>query len=380
VWSAGSSPMVDSAPVAAWLGGVHNSRALSAKVKKLLLDGFGEGVWLEDDMLDGTRGTAKDGRELWMTVLDDCSAVCKAPITKSDSVRLAQWVDAIFVHGESKDVTPTYVPSAAEKKDLEAQGMNAGTELRRLELACHVGRAPNTEGTVGGVYRGVPNAMAESKLAFKQNHETLDKVVERCRRECTLVHLDRFITNLASDLSASEEATDKLQSARVLMWFSEAKRNLSGATMAVLTYIDEYRATYRGRGLPVEYDTTIGQRAMNYGLAAGVGAHSMSLSGLAPKVNIAPSTATGSSLSYPSRSASESESSAAVLAMVEQLKGVSTAVSDMRSSMTALATKVDKLEGWKADQSITCSGCGEVGHRNRNCPNKDRKGKEKEEK
>ena len=72
------------------------ARALPTKVKDILLDGFKSGVWLLDDMLDGTRGTAKEGRELWISVLEDCANTTKETLTRSDSVRLAQWVDAIF--------------------------------------------------------------------------------------------------------------------------------------------------------------------------------------------------------------------------------------------------------------------------------------------
>ena len=361
--------MVDAGPAEAWLRGVHGERSLSKDLQKLLLDGFKAGVWTEDDFLDGTRGTSKDGRELWAALLDDCAKEAKKEVTKSDGVRLAQWIDAIFAKAPPKDVTPSYVPSSAEKKDLEAQGMTTGKELRRLELALFLGRAPNDDGIEGGVYRGVPNGMAESKLAFKQNHETIERVVARCRTDGSLAQLDRFITNLSADMSASDSATDKLQSARVLMWFSEAKRNLSGSTMAILTYIDEYRATYRGRGLPFEYDTTIGQRAMNLGMTGGLPSGGLSLKSLGG------TSSSGSSLSYPTHSMSETGSSAAITAAVDQMKGMTTAMESMQSTVLALAHKVEKLEGWKSDAHITCSGCGEVGHRNRNCPNKDRKAK-----
>ena len=200
----------------------------------------------------------------------------------------------------------------------------------------------------------------------------MDKVVARCRQECTLALLDRFLTNLASDLSASDVASDKVQSARVLMWWSEAKRNLSGATSAILTYIDEYRATYRGRGLPVEYDTTIGQRAMNIGMSMPMGGFDSKTSGHGGS-----STSSGSQLSYPSQSPSESAANAAAL---EQMKEITAAMRSMQSSIISLSSKVERMEGWKSDAHITCSKCGEVGHRAKNCPEKRKNKKTKEEK
>ena len=366
-----SSSVVDESAAVAWLGGERGSpkRGLPPKLQELLLAGFKSGHWTEDEMYDGTSGDAKQAREVWMAIAADVAAEQKKPLLSANLVRLGQWLDALFIH--AKDET-SYVPSAAEKKDLDAQDMGEGIELRRLELGMHVGRAPNTAGTDGGVYRGVPNSMAESKLAFKQNHETLDKVVARCRQEGALTLLDRFLTNLASDLSASDVPSDKIQSARVLMWWSEAKRNLSGATAAILTYVDEYRATYRGRGLPVEYDTTIGQRAMNIGMAVPFGSGGFE----ARTTGGGSSTTSGSQLSFPSQSASELAQSAAA---AEQMKEVTSALRSMQSSISSLSSKVERMEGWKSDAHITCSKCSQVGHRAKNCPDKRKNKKAKEE-
>ena len=137
---AGAAVMsIDAKAAAAWLGGERGSpkRGLPKPLIDILVAGFEAGYWTEDEMVDGTSGDAKAARELWMSIAQDSADEAKKALPKSYSVRLAQWIDAIFVP-EEKDET-SYVPSPSERKDLDAQAMSAGSELRRLELGCSVG-------------------------------------------------------------------------------------------------------------------------------------------------------------------------------------------------------------------------------------------------
>ena len=387
-----SSPLVAS-PVAAgmdepaakaWLEGEYGDppRALPETMQKNLLQGFKDGVWDESDVMDGT-GTASDARDLWLAIAEDTYKKASTAFGKADSVRLTRWIEGHFEEGDVGDETwERYVPSTAEKKDLEAQGMSSGRELRRLESATFLGLAPNDDGIAGGVYRGLPNAMLDAKLAFKQKHDTIQSEIEKCRAAGgDLTRLERFFTMLVADLADSDDLSDQRQSARVGRFWSEAKRNLPNRPFAVLTYLEEYRAHYRGRGLPVDYDSTIGQRAWH---------QSESPATLGSTLPGGPGSSGGgtamgsSSLSGYSQlppSASEAGGSSSV-AMAEQMKELMTSVRALSTTVQGLSSRVSEIgaHGGNPDANMTCGRCGQKGHRAKNCPSKKDKKTEEEDK
>ena len=109
---AGSAVMsIDAKAAAAWLGGERGSpkRGLPKPLIDILVAGFEAGYWTEDEVVDGTSGDAKAARELWMSIAQDSADEAKKTLPKSYSVRLAQWIDALFIPEEKDEAS--YVPS-----------------------------------------------------------------------------------------------------------------------------------------------------------------------------------------------------------------------------------------------------------------------------
>ena len=355
---------MDPAAVKAWLGGSYGERGvvLAENLQRILVKGFEDGGWTERDMMDET-SDANEQVELWVAIAQDCATKQKQEMGKADGVRMTRWIEAVCGSNEDKSWT-NYVPSQAEAKDLAAQGMTSGKDLRRLELSLFLFRASNDEGIKGGNgYRGIPNAMAEAKLAIKQRHDTIDVVLDKCRAEGDISLLERHFTLLTADLADSDNLMDQRQSARVSRWWSEAKRNLPGRPLAVLTYVEEYRAHYRGRGLPADYDATLGQRAWHQS-DAGYAA-------LALGQKFTPSTPSVSSFTSGFSSLPGSASEAGSGIYQEQMKEMMEAVRGLNSTVSGLTSQVDKLKlGANPDVNMVCGRCKKVGHRSSNCPDK----------
>ena len=382
------SPAMDESHAAAWLAAGHGEPAklLNAKTQGILLDGFKAGDWTKDDVMQDE--TSKDdAKTLWGAILKDCAKNQKTDIGQADIIRLNQWIDAMQLGGtedEPVDVSSTskkYIPSAAEQKDLDAQGMKEPLELRKLELSIFLGRAVSIPMIKNGVYKEVPNPMDGARLAFKQNMATIVDVLKECRKAESVNPLDNFIQALADDLAASDSESDRMQSARVHAWWNRTQRNLMHVPGAILQYVEDYRVRYRGRGLVEDYDQVLGQRAWHEASAAGMHGAAASTKSLAslPKGALGStggSTVAGSTISS-ALGSSASGSSGNETAMIEQMKELMTTVRGLSSNLNSLTSKVHNLSSDKNDATITCSKCHEKGHRSANCPHK-KKGDDKE--
>ena len=355
--------MMSEEDAAKWLAGGHGEppKALAKRVQELLLKGYKAGYWTEDDMMDGTNMPSSAAKDLWVGIAKDSATAEKTTFGHADSVRLQIWVDAHYEGADETDSWDGYVPSEAEQKDLDAQQMTSGKHLRRLELALYLFRASTDAGIADGVYRGIPNVMKDAKLAIKQQHQTFDIVLKECLKTGALARMERSMMELVDDLAKSEDSMDQKQSAKVSRWWSEAKRNMADKPRALLLYIDEYRSHYRGRGLPVDYDPTLGQRAWHQAEGSITWKMDPGASRSTTESVVSGYSSLGSSASMAQSSASD-----------EQLKEVMAAMKGLTSTVQSLASQVGVLKDSVADDSrdskMRCSKCGELGHRAKNCP------------
>ena len=365
-----------------WLsGGIGDPpQVLPDKLQKVLIAGFDAGHWTEKDV-PPMGVLSSSSSKLWRAILKDSAAEASATISESFGVRFENWLIAI-TEGDAVDVASSkHVPSQRELDDLKAQGMTGLREILHLELAGFLGRASPESGIKGGTYGCTANEMDGAKLAFKQKRETVETVIASCRTAGNLRALDRFYGQLSTDLTRNEDPSIQKLSTRVLQFWQAANRNLMSRPEAVLTYVEEFRTDYRGRGIPVIYDAEIGGRSMwaaqsesNPGPSSGL--VNIPLGGvrkpLAGEGMDTASTASGYS-SIPSSSSdssvraikdAQSEMQARQEAMASQLAELIKGVNSLSSSVSSMKAAKDR-EYYK---DATCNLCGKKGHIARDCP------------
>ena len=133
---------------------------------------------------------------------------------------------------------------------------------------------------------------------------------------------------------------------RILSWWSKVTTNVAPAGHgAVIAYVESFRDTMPGRGLPSVYDTELGQRALNRGNS------------------LVPESVKGQD---------------SIQALMEQMKEVlegqkrtAARVDSLASAVSDLKSKVNtKKPGEGQQEEKPCGNCGKLGHYARNCPDK----------
>ena len=242
--------------------------ALSKPLQEILLAGFDAGHWTDAD-IPSKEASYKVASKLWPSILKDSAKEASKDISESNAVRFLSWIEANFTDMED-EATSKHIPSKRMQDDMDAQGITGARCLLHLELAHFLGRASPDSAIRGGSYGGVANEMDGAKLAIKQRRPTIENALQMSRDRASLRPLDTFYGQLSMDLSKSEDAEIKALASRVLQFWQAAQRNLMSRVGPVIQYIEDYRADYRGRGLPVIYDPEIGNRAM-WAESTGIG-------------------------------------------------------------------------------------------------------------
>ena len=329
---------------------------------------------------------SKAAMELWEAACEDSFKEAKVDLRKTDWVKLKQWL--LGPQDGDGDVTakatPEAPPSAAELRDLAAQGMTKPRELRHLELGSFVGYvAPEAE-LVGGAYRGRPNSYAGARLAIKQGALTIDAVLDKADVSGSAAGLDSHFTTLATDFGNSDDPALSRLSTVLLQWWSATQRNLLHRDDAIIMYVREYRRFWHGRGFPKEYDETIGQRALMSKMMANgggtgeakpiaqraMGAKSiLSLSDTHSEASTSSTIPSSASAYQDSQLKAISEVRAQQEAQAEQMKEFMSAMNTMRSVLGDVSARLKRMpnENENADKFMKCLNCNEKGHRAANC-------------
>ena len=370
-----------------WLaGGIGDPPVeLPKKIQTILIAGYDAGHWTEADMPStGTQAAASS--KLWRAILTDSAAEANEQVTAGNAVRFDNWLLG-RLESDVDDVTSsTYVPSQRELDDLKAQGMTGLREILHLELAGFLGRSSPESGIKGGTYGCTANEMDGAKLAFKQKRDTIETVIANCRAAGSLRLLDRFYGQLSTDLTRNEDPSIRNLSTRFLQFWQAANRNLMSNTEAVLMYVEEYRTDYRGRGMPVIYDSEIGGRAMWQG-AVPSSLHSHSLGGFGAKGGggtLDASSSGGSSISAFSSASHESSQRSfmeAQAAMQARQEAMASQIMELIKGVNSLTGTVASIKSGKDKEyykDATCNICGQKGHIAKDCPDKDKGGKKKD--
>ena len=372
---------MDRAAAEAWLGGERGEpqKRLAAPIIAALVAGYDAGHWTEDDVPNMDGPVPKSTSKLWMSVLVASAAEAKVTLNDVQRQRFENWIE---ISGPADgDVTSTSKsPSKRELEDLAEQSMSGTRELLHLELALFLGRASPESGIKGGSYGCTANEMEGAKLAFKQKRDTIETVITACRGESSLRKLDAFFGQLSTDLTKSEDPSIRNLSNRVLQMWQSVNRNLMSRVMAVLMYVEEYRVTYRGRGIPVIYDYEIGSRAMWSHASGGatLSGTGVDLSEIAlPTGRRSAASDAASSIGSGSGSSLDSAQSTVIRGVQEKQSEMTKQMSDMMrgiQSLTEAVKSIKREDGESYYRDAKCKICGKTGHIARLCPDKAEKG------
>ena len=334
-----------------WLEGVHGVGALECScpdpIKELLLQGWKDGEWTQDDVQDQTTGfVASRDLEVWEAIIDECikTKPPTPPIKKPDRKRFEKWLKAI---GTTGDGTTSYVPSAACLKDMADQGAKSVRDILFTEVSLHTGRPAGATDLVGAEYKVPASVSSGGRLAVKTKSETFDSALERSEKQGNMATLETFIQELCHQLSNCDDPFGERASSNITQWWGRGTRTMKAfGVKAQLMYFREFRGMYKGRGFPVFYDSEIVTRAMG-----------MSGEGAIP----------GSS-GADKKDASKDEA---------KLDKLIAATSEMNSTVGSLSNEVKSIRGEVnlikkqvgMDGNLPrCNYCKQLGHIKDNCP------------
>ena len=177
------APVVTDEEVTAWLAGAdEKGRVLPPRVVQALVAGYGkvgkedDGAWsakdvngMDEEVYD------EDAKDTWEAILESCVTDMHAPvkILPIHQLRFNTWIsdhhkttaedDGSEDDGPKSSSSKAYVVGAAERADLDVQGMTAHTELRHLEFSIWSGKISTPADVKGGEYRQSPSHMAGGK-------------------------------------------------------------------------------------------------------------------------------------------------------------------------------------------------------------------------
>jgi hypothetical protein len=391
--------------VADWAAGTvvirGNSVLLSANLQTVIKAAFSEKILMEWDLPTDGSLPPKDVDEVlevWKPALNDAATGSdpKLPFSATDWAKFKQWMTARLLKdedGTGPEGTPKFAPPSKEMRaDMEAQGLEEVIELMGLELCLHLGRAVAPSECEGGSYCQPPAHMKGAiRMKKSSNLRTLDEVLEEAKKSGDIGPIESHYAVLTHRLSISSTFTkNTIFANRILTFHNKAKNNLRDP-MVIINYLQAYRSTYMGRGLPVLYDAELAMMAGSMVRDAPLRGSPVELGLLATGSIKGPASEAGtmSSLSSSVSTRQFSQIESALSLQSEQMKEVLSSMQSMQSDFSSLKRRVVAIErdagggggGDPKDKIGPCWSCGQKGHRKGDpeCPNyeEDKKAKEK---
>ena len=268
---------------------------------------------------------------------------------------------------EKEKKKPTTPLSTTAMEDMRAQKAKKIGQLAYTNAALFLGTAPSRAELAGLGYGDYPTASEVIRKLSKGNaaNSTMPDAMKLCRASKSLVPLDAFMSQLCDALNGAPDDYDgyaPVAAVRIAQWFSKIK-DAADDDLSVVEYVDQYyRTRYKGRGLPVlEPDMALMVRARKLAQTAPGG--------------VVPVQPKGGTLPNDELKAITEQLSS----LVETVREASSAIGSIKGDITRLQsrceglnTKVDRMSSANInpDKNMTCSKCGEKGHRAANCPNK----------
>lgn len=338
---------------AEWLG-AENSEGdrelkLPDRVVQHLVQAFKDGIWDEDDIVQEGETCTKADVDTWKGVFTDADAKKKTSTLVSDIARFLRWLHAFS--GDDEDASSKYKPSETCVEDIKTQGASTYHDINFLDVSLFLGRPAGKSDLVDSEY-GTPASRSKGgKDAVKYKLPTFETAMAASKREVSLAPVQTFILQTTNSLQKGcDHQFAASAAARINNWWMRGNRALEPrGVLAVLTYFEDYRIAYRGRGLPEEFDAEISQRA------AGV----------------TESGNPGSSGRHASQGRQKDEE---MSSLTSQISDLIKTIKDQNSRIGQLEAEV---KGGKKDR---CNICGATDHWARNCPEKKSNRKDGEEK
>ena len=289
--------------------------------------------------------------------------------------------------------------SPAALQDMAAQKATSPGQIGYLNAALYLGYHPSRAECCDLEYGD--SAIASKtiqKIAKLPGSMSVVETLAQCRSQQTSAPLETFFSRLVDSLTnVADDHADfaPIAAGRVAQFLSRV-RNTAELDMAVVFYVEEYLLrAYRGRGLPTPMDHELLKRAEKTAKANGTGA-STAAGGSAAAAKAAQSeslTAMAEQLKEVTKAMQSLGKLEGRLAQVEQKVGSQTSAleqklsaldSRMSSQTATFSNKLETLSGRippkdsgmtpeqiaARDKNMTCTICGEKGHRATHCPNK----------
>ena len=388
--------------------------------------------WNPEDLdVDGfPDGETEDRTKLWGLVLEEIAGEeDPSPIGEADLFRFIMWakkpVDSPAgsvgraLPDVSLEVDGTLDGSKSEKTDKSKSGKSKLSPAALQDMAAQKATASGQIGYLNAaLYLGYHPSKAEccdleygdsaiaskviQKIAKLPGTMTIVESLAQCRSQQSVAPLETFFSRLVDSLTnVADDHADfaPIAAGRVAQFLSRV-RNAAEHDMAVVYYAEEYLLrSYRGRGLPTPMDHELLKRAEKMASQANAGG-----------------ATSGSAAAGGSSAAAKAPQSESLTAMAEQLKEVTKAMqslsklegrlekveqkvgsqtsaleqklssldSRMSSQTATFSNKLEALSGRippkdsgmtpeqiaARDKNMTCTICGEKGHRATHCPNK----------
>ena len=333
-----------------------------ADVKDILLDGFKDDVWDEGDVpSESSPLTARD-EKVMLEILDACAEKLTKAVGKPDRMRFVRWLAAREDEDVDDGAVQKYKPSAECKADMEKQGARSYGDLLFLDQSLYLGRPAGKGDLVDAEYGSPPSKSKGGKDAVKYKAETFATELAAAKKQNSTHQFQAFVMATSTSLSASDHPFASVASTRIMQWFMKGKRAMQAwGPLAELAYFEEYVRTWRGRGIPLLYDSEIASHAQGVGAAGGEG----------------PSVDRREGPKQKGRQQSE-DASSDFAAMASQMSELVKAQAAMSQSVGTLGGQVSNLMSEVSNiksgggmggggafvpfNQRTCNNCGETGH------------------
>ena len=332
-----------------WLGeevdlGGGRTLGLSDDTQAVLLQGFKDDVWTEDDVVPEGSVFTKDDLEVWKAVVTDCEVKQTKTLLNSEKTRTWRWLKGRGLKdGMNEDEVKIYTPSKQCLKDMEEQGVASYVEILYVECSFFLGRSAG-KGDLQGAEYGCPPGRSQGGIdARKQKANTFDTELDRAIERDSAKALGAFVLKGTQLMADGDHLSGAKMSAVVNGWWMTTQMTYDKhPTADWLAYIQAYRLKYMGRGFPCKFDTAI------FAQVSGQGGRSDALGG-----------------------ASRAGDKMSLFDQMEKLTksqmDMAQLVSTLSTRMGSLAAQMDGGGGRVGATELICHFCKQKGHLKRDC-------------
>ena len=237
--------------------------------------------------------------------------------------------------------------------DKKIMGLESGAEIIALACSAEIGSR-----LAGHSFRGVvygTEIMTQPAIKDARKHSTTPVYTKLIASETPSARaVEAWESHLAKLARSYSRAGRPIEATIILGFVMAAKNALGRDPIALFEYLREYRREFANRAFPREFDYDIAARARNFSEAQSDG---------------------GSSKEEQKKHGSRLASIESKLAALEKENG------NLKKELKETRENFRRSPGAReGGDKRACFHCGETGHLARNCPNRERKGEEGDDK